>query len=148
MLNITSRVQIAASPAKVFNFLEIPENWLKFASGLVDVQPRQPLTLGATGYYARAQGRSVAKNNFEVVEFVPNRKLVMKVSASWMTARDETVLAEAPNGTTQATFSETLVPHSLGGHIMLALFGWLIRKSLRDDYARLKSVLEANQGNG
>lgn len=37
------------------------------------------------------------------------------------------------------------VPHLLGGRIMLILFGWLIRKSLRDDYSRLKSVLEANQ---
>lgn len=62
-----------------------------------------------------------------------------------MTANDQTVLAEAPDGTTQATFTETLVPHSPGGRIMLTLFGWLIRKSLRSDYARLKAILESGQ---
>lgn len=139
---ITNQIYIDKTPEQVMDFLLRPENWLKFASGLVDAEPKgEILKKGTVGSWTRKQGPKLTINNFKVIEMDYGKKLVMQISADGMTAIDQSVFEPAANGT-KATFTETLTAHTFFAKLFLTLFLGLINKSLRADYINLKKIVE------
>lgn len=139
---ITNQIHINRPPEQVMDFLLQPENWLKFATGLVDAEPKgEKLQKGMTGSWTRKQGPKLTVNKFTVIEMEYGKKLVMQIAADGMTANDQSIFEPTSTGT-NATFTETLVAHTFFTKLLLTLFLGMIKKSLRTDYGKLKEILE------
>lgn len=139
-----TEIHIDRDPDDVMAFLRSPENWLSFAQGVVDCEPRgEVLDVGTVGSWTRKQGRMTQVNRFEVLELDPAGKLVMRVEAGGFSTDDRTELRRASNGT-DATFTEVMTATGLPSQAMLLLFAPMIRSNLKRTYAKLKQVVESS----
>ena len=142
---IEDRIAIGVPPQRVFDVLADPATWFVIDPTLVDVTPREPITLGSTGTMRNRRGPGfTAKVSWTTVEFVPGARLVQHLRGSGYELSEAVVLSVDGLGT-QMTVVDTLVPTSLAGRLMVSLSRGIMERDLASRCARLKALLEAGE---
>jgi hypothetical protein len=134
--------KIRQTPDAVFAVLSDPTTWAAYDHALVDVQPQTPLRLGLTGTIRRRVGLGMTVTTaWKVLELDPPTRLVLLDTGRGYELRETLVLAATATGTSM-TVTDTLVPTSLPGRLMVALSGRFIERDLKSRLVALKAVLE------
>ena len=140
---IEGRATVAASPDAVFAILVDPETWFRIDPTLVDVVPRTPMVLGATGTMRNRRGPGlVATVTWTTTEFVAGERLVQHLRGFGYELTESVDLAPAATGTTM-TVIDTLVPTSIVGRLMVATSKGIMERDLRTRFSRLQELIQA-----
>ena len=143
MLRIQSTVFIKCSPEEVFTYIANPENNPDWQGGMRScvITSEGPLDVGTTYQQVAAfLGRRI-ESNFEIVEYEAPRLIKgTTVESSFPITFTRTV--EAREGGTQV---KTIVEGDASGFFKIAtpLMRIMVKRSVDQDYARLKARLEA-----
>ena len=145
---VEAEVLIAADPNRVFAALADPATWFAIDPTLVDVTPRTPLVLGATGTMRNRRGPGMtATVSWRTTDFEPGVRLTQAlVGMGYELA--ETVALTPSGGATYLTVVDTLVPTSIVGQLMVALSRGIMERDARARCARLKALLESGEQGG
>ena len=144
MIRIESRVFIGLPPEEVFSYIANFENNPKWQSGMQEANftSEGPLAIGSTyAQKARFLGRQI-DSTFEVVDFEPGR-LVKITSTSGSFPITVTRVVEAAEGGSEVS---AIVEGDASGFFKIAqpLMRRMVQRSVDQDYARLKGVLESS----
>lgn len=134
-------IEIARSPAEVYDFLVDQGSWAKLDPALTDVTPRGEVTIGMSGTMTRRVTGMKVTTYWTVTELAPGSRSTMVISGRGYELRETTSLAPAAAGT-QVKIVDTLTPTSLGGRFFVAVSGRFIRRDLEARAGRLKALLE------
>ena len=143
---IEGQVGVAAPPQRIFDALIDPSTWFDIDPTLVDVTPREPISLGTTGTMRNRRGPGMtATATWTTTEFVPGARLTQHLRGFGYELTETIELtAEAPG--TQMTVVTTLIPTSLAGRVMVALSRRIVERDLQSRFARLKALVESPPG--
>ncbi len=142
MIEVDVAVEIDRPPERVFQFVADFENNPIWQSGMRSARFTSPAPLAVGSTYEQVAsflGREVV-SSFEVVAYVPGRK----------------VAATSVGGSFPITFTRQVDPVGAGSRVSAHIEGdargffriarpllrWLVRRSIRRDYANLKRILE------
>ena len=140
---IEGRIVIGAPPQRVFDALADPATWFVIDPTLIDVTPREPITLGSTGTMRNRRGPGfTAKASWRTVEFVAGSRLVQHLRGSGYEMTEAVEMAADVAGT-QMTVVDTLVATSLAGRLMVALARGIMERDMASRCARLQAMLES-----
>ncbi len=142
MIQVKIETSIHKPPGEVFDFIANFENNPRWQSGMVSATFTSPgpLSVGSTyDQVAQFLGRKVV-SSFEVIALEPGRLVKAKSTA----------------GSFPITFTRIVEPQGEGSHVRAIVEGdassfyrlaepllrWMVRRSVRGDYANLKRLLE------
>jgi len=141
MLNVEKSIFIKKTPAEVFTFLTTEGNYTKWQPAVTQVIEGGPRnTVGSHFTEVRKfMGREL-RTTYEITEFVPNAKEVIKV-VEGPAPYEATTTCEASEGGMKYTMK---VVGETKGFFKLAegLVAAQLEKSLAEDFQRLKELLE------
>ena len=148
MIEVRASVFIQRPIAEVFDIISDFENNPRWQSGMVEAKFTSggPLRVGTTyDQVAKFLGRRVI-SSFEVIALEPER-LIKITSTSGSFQITVTRITEPLEGGAQVT---AIVQGDAGGFFKLAepLLARLVQRSVSKDYANLKRLLEADNGDG
>jgi uncharacterized membrane protein len=142
-VDVTTELLIAAPVATVASFAADPSNvptWYKNITSVEWLSPK-PVQLGSNiAFVAHFMGRTL-RYVYEIVEFVPNERLVMRTAEgpfpmettySWAARGEETMMTLRNRGEPKG-FSRVVAPFMAAA----------MRRENRSDLARLRAVLTA-----
>ena len=144
MTHVHSTIQINKPAAEVFEFLANPENNPKWQGGMVSCEITSPAPWGLGSTYAQQakfMGRDII-SNFEITAYEPGRLI-----------RGDTVESSFPISFTRivepdesgaGSKVQAIVTGDASGFIKLftPLMNWMVGRSIRADYRKLKEILE------
>ena len=139
---LRSVVEVSRPPTEVFGFLADTRGFKALDAALVEVEPQGPLAEGGTGRFLHRRGGFPARTTWRVLHLEPPRRLSVEIRGIGY-AMTETIELEATTTGTRATLLERVWPTSLGGRILVALSGGVMRRDLRARAALVRTVLEA-----
>lgn len=143
MIEVSSDVVIARPAADVFAFVADAENNPRWQQGMRSCRwtSEGPIGVGATyEQHASFLGRAM-ESTFEVAAFEPGRSITITTTASTFPIT-VTRTVEPLGDTTSRVRAE--VRGDASGIFRLAspLMRWMVQRSVRADYRRLKALLE------
>ena len=133
---------VAATPEQVFAVLVNPETWFQIDPTLVEVTPRTPIVLGATGTMRNRRAGIVATVTWTTTGLVPGELLVQHTRGFGYELTESVTLAPAGAGT-EMTVVDTVAPTSIAGRLMVATSRGILERDLRSRFTRLQALLEA-----
>ena len=140
---VERHIEIARPPDAVFDVLADPTTWATHDPALLEVQPRDRITPGATGTMRRRAGPGMKVTTaWENTRYEPGACLEMLVRGMGYELTETVDFAPTPTGTT-VTVVDDLVPTSIVGRVMVAMSGGIIERDLTARLGRLKAMLEA-----
>lgn len=142
MTRVNINITINRPADKVFAYLSNPEKNPIWQGGMKEaiITSDGPLGVGSTyTQIASFLGRRI-ESNFEIVAYEPGRMIKGKTTASSFPI--EFTRAVEPSG--EATQVHALIEGEAGGFFKLfgPLLNWIVRRSIKGDYANLKRILE------
>jgi hypothetical protein len=139
---IRQTVQIAASPQRIFDVLVDPAAWFELDPTLVDVQPRDRLSIGATGTFRNRRGPGlVATAAWTTTELVPGQRVTQHLRGFGYELTEAVSLTANATGT-EMSVVDTLWPTSLAGRLMVAFSRGIMERDLTTRFARLKALMQ------
>lgn len=121
MTKITKSIEIAASPEKVFDFINDMEkmNELRKGSSEGEYTSKGPIGVGATLHYVGRAGGSQAEWDMEITEFERNKKVSMHtIGAGKFKIQGSHTLETTAKGTKLTNTMDYEVPYSILGKIV------------------------------
>jgi hypothetical protein len=146
MIDVITKIQVAASRKKVSDYASDPDNAPEWYVNISSVEWKtpKPLAVGSlVAFVAHFLGKKLVYT-YEFVELVPGEKLVMNTAEgpfpmettyTWKSIDDNTTLMTLRNRGIPTGFSKLLAP----------FMAMMIRKANRADLKRLKTILETSE---
>lgn len=144
MPSLDGRIRIDAPVEKVFDFVDDWRNTTRFIHGLVRWKPLDPGNVQGEGARFRAAmkvGPSVLEGEMEVVEHVPNERVVF-VSTRGPQVRGEWTFHAEGDGTLVDLRNTFTLPGGVVGRVVGKVISGQGRKALDDSLADLKRLVE------
>lgn len=142
---IEGRRRIAASPSQVYEILVDPAYWFKVDPTLLDVSPRDRIVLGSTGTLRNRRGPGfVAKATWTTTELVPDARVTQHLRGFGYEL-DETVSLAPAGAGTEMSVTDTLVPTSIAGRLLVALARGIMERDLAARFGHLERLLEGSE---
>jgi uncharacterized membrane protein len=143
-LDISAQIVIRAPLGRVAAFAADPHNtpaWCKHVRGTSGARGGALRPGDRITFAVEILGRRVAYDA-EVIEYVPNRRLLLRAEGGDVPA--EILYEWEPNadGSTFMAYRRTGTPKVFPGPLA-RLAAWELRRTSRDDLSRLKAILEA-----
>jgi uncharacterized membrane protein len=144
MVDVVTEIEIHRPRAVVAEFAADPENAPAWYSNIkaVSWESSPPVAVGSrVAFKARFLGRTLAYV-YEFTELDPGRKLVMRTAQGPFPMQTTYTWADAGGGSTRMTLRNTGTPagfSAVAGLVMAPM----MRRAMRKDLAKLKSLLEA-----
>lgn len=136
--------EIGAPPMAVFDALADPATWFTIDPTLVAVTPSSPLQLGASGTTRNRRGPGmVVTALWRTTEFEPGARLTQSLVGMGYELSESVEFARTTDGT-HLTVTDTLVPTSIVGRLMVAFSRGILERDARARCARLKVLLEGD----
>jgi len=147
-IDVVTQIEIAAPIDRVSRIAADPDNvpaWYVRIESVEWKTPR-PVALGTrVAFVAHFLGRRLAYT-YEVVEFVPGERLVMRTSEGPF-PMETTYLWEAVDpSSTRMTLRNRGEPAGFSA-LVRPFLSWMIRRANRQDLKRLKQLIERAEGN-
>jgi hypothetical protein len=143
-MEVRYEIEIRSSPEAVFDFLADTDSFRILDRALVSYSPGGVMRVGLSGTFVHRRGGMTARSTWVVEEL--ERPVRLRVAIRGMGyAMEETANLEATGAGTRATFVDTVRPTSIGGRLLVALSGGIMRRDLGDRAALLKSTLESGR---
>ena len=144
MTNVNSHIHINRPATEVFEFIANPENNPQWQNGMVscEITSPEPWGLGSTyAQKAKFMGRDII-SQFEITQFEPGR-LIRGDTVESSFPISFTRIVEADDSGTGSNV-QAIVTGDASGFIKLftPLMNWMVGRSVRADYKRLKELLE------
>jgi hypothetical protein len=140
--SLSNQLDVARSPADVFDFLADIDSFRVLDPALVAVSPGGRLTEGLSGTFTHRRGGMTARTTWRVTEFAPPALLEVAIRGAGYEMTERASLVPLGSGT-RATFVDRVWPTSLAGRVLVALSGGIMRRDLRARAGRLKAILES-----
>jgi hypothetical protein len=144
-LEIRHDIDVARPPEVVFDFLIDTASFRVVDRALVSFEPSGLMHVGLHGSFVHRRGGMTARSTWEVVELVRPSRIRIAVKGSGY-EMDEIATLSAGGSGTLATFVDAVRPTSLGGRVMVALSGGIMRRDLDRRARLLKAALEGARG--
>ena len=144
-MEIRDEIEVARPPEVVFDFLVDTSSFAIVDRALVSFEPSGLMRVGLRGTFDHRRGGMTAHSTWEVLELVRPSRIRVAVRGSGY-EMDETATLSARGGRTLASFVDTVRPTSLGGRVMVALSGGIMRRDLDRRARLLKAALEGVTG--
>jgi hypothetical protein len=141
-MQIRHEIEIAQSPAVVFDFLVDTDSFPVVDRALVSYTPHGVMRVGLSGTFVHRRGGMTARSTWEVAELERPSRLRVAVRGMGY-EMDEIAILSAISTGTRATFTDTVRPTSLVGRLMVAMSGGIMRRDLDRRAALLKAALES-----
>jgi hypothetical protein len=133
-------IDIDRPQAEVFAYLADTASFAAVDRALVEYEPHGVLTEGLEGRFVHRRGGMRARTTWKVEELTAPSRL--RVSLRGMGYEMESLVELGPDdGGTLARFVDSVWPTNLGGRLMVALSGGIMRRDLRARSDRLKAIL-------
>ena len=144
-MEIRHEIEIARPPEAVFDFLVDTDSFPIVDRALVSFEPGGLMHVGLRGPFVHRRGGMTARSSREVVELVrPTRIHVAVIGSGY--EMDEIATLSAGGRGTRARFVDIVRPTSVGGRVMVALSGAVMRRDLDVRTRLLKAALEPVAG--
>ena len=140
-MEIRHEIEVARPPEAVFDFLADTASFQVIDHALVAYEPGGLMHVGLRGTFVHRRGGMTARSRWEVVEMVRPSRIQVAVNGSGY-EMDEVATLSAGGSGTRARFVDTVRPTSLGGRVMVALSGGIMRRDLERRARLLKAALE------
>ena len=144
-MEIRHDIEVARSPEAVFDFLADTANFPVVDRALVSFEPSGLMHLGLHGTFVHRRGGVTARSTWEVVEFVRPSRLRVAVRGSGYEMDGVATLSAGGSGT-HASFVDAVRPTSIGGRVMVAFSGGIMRRDLNRRARLMKAALEGVTG--
>jgi len=138
---IDSTLELTRRPEEVFDYLADTRSFKDVDSALVEFEPQGKLEHGMTGRFLHRRNGLPARSTWQVIELAAPRRLAVEIRGMGYGMTEEADLEATASGT-RVRFVDRVWPTSLGGRVMVALAGGIMRRDLRARADRLKAVLE------
>jgi carbon monoxide dehydrogenase subunit G len=139
--------EVPRSPTEVFDVLADTANFRAVDPALVEYTPTGLLHNGLEGTFAHRRGWMVARTAWKVRKFEPPRSVVVELTGMGYGMTEEATLEPTAHGT-RLTFAERVWPTSVGGRVLVALSGGVMRRDLRARSQRLEALLTGSPDRG
>ena len=140
---IERRIGLEAEPQRVFDVLVDPATWFTIDPTLVDVSPRERITLGSSGTMRNRRGPGMtATVRWTTTELEPGVRLTQHLIGMGYELTESVELSAGSPGTQMAVV-DTLVPTSFAGRVMVALSRGIMERDLASRFERLRALLES-----
>ncbi|MEA2304169.1 MAG: hypothetical protein QOH43_1449 [Solirubrobacteraceae bacterium] len=146
-VDVTTEIEIERPRAQVAAFASDPDNAAAWYENIEDVEWETPRPVAAgsrIAFVARFMGRRLAYT-YEVEEVVAGKRLVMRTGEGPFPMETTYAWHDTPSGGTRMTLRNRGAPSGFAG-LTAPLVGRAVRRSNRQDLARLKSLLETTGG--
>jgi hypothetical protein len=144
-VDVTTEASIAAPLERVATFAADPSNVPSWYANIrsVEWQGEPIVAVGSrVAFVARFLGRTL-RYVYEIVEFVPNERLVMRTTDGPFPMETTYTWAAAGDGTTVMTLRNRGEPSGFN-RVVAPFMGAAVRRANTKDLAKLKSLLEAS----
>lgn len=146
-MEIERSIDIQAPPEKIWPFLIEPEKIIKWFTLLRKFEYTGDKTsgVGTTFYYEERSGGQLLKLNYEVTEWIENKRLTFSVTSGSLKQDDQIWSIEAtPSGSRFTMYEDVEMPMGIIGKIIGALFGqMMIGGNMKKILVNLKTLAEA-----
>ena len=146
MTKVTKSIEIDASPEKVFAFIIDREKMNEASKGFVEGEytSKGPVGVGSTLHFARKAGGSQIEWDYEITEFVNNKKVAMRtIGASKLKIVCSWILEPTATGTKLTYSMDYEPPYSVLGKVVDKLKSSKdIEKSMEKQLGNIKKSLE------
>ncbi len=146
-MKVSESVEIAAAPARIWQFLIDPDQVLKWCITFKKFQYTgdQRSGAGTPLYIEEDAGNGLAKMQFIVQEWRENEKLDLRmVKGANYRSYEQHMLLEPSNGGSRFTYSEELVlPYGVLGRLIGLLAERMSARTLHTMLSKLKALAEA-----
>lgn len=144
MTNVHSVISINRPPAEVFAFIANPENNPKWQNGMVSCQITSEGEWGLGSTYAQQakfMGRDIV-SKFEITQYEPGRLIQGDTLESSFPISFTRIVDPDESGAGSKV--QAIVSGDASGFIKIftPLMNWMVGRSIRADYRRLKALLE------
>ena len=148
MTNVNSTIHINKPAAEVFAFIANPENNPQWQNGMVscEITSAGPLGIGSTyAQHARFMGRDIV-SQFEITRYEPGRLIRGDTVESSFPISFTRIVEPDEDGT--GSHVRAIVTGDASGFYgallrpLTPLMNWMVGRSVRADYRRLKALLD------
>ena len=145
MTYITTKIQIDRPGSEVFAYISNPENNPQWQNGMQSCEITSEGEWGAGSTYhqkAKFLGRDIV-SNFIISEFEPGKRIKGETVESSFPITFTRIVH--PNESGNGCNVEVIVTGDASGIFRLfsPLMDWMVGRSIKQDYGRLKSLLES-----
>jgi carbon monoxide dehydrogenase subunit G len=140
-------IEIEASPEKVFTFMCDTEKMNEITKGTEESEytSEGPIGVGTTKHTVGKAGRFKEESNFEITEFVKDRKVIMRtIEASRVKMNVSQSFEPTAKGTKLTVTNDYEVPYSILGKLIDKIMVHKnIEKAMEINLKNIKKALEA-----
>lgn len=140
-------VEIAAPPEKIWPYLVEPEKIMKWFTFLkkFEYTSTQKSGMGATFYYEEKSGPQLMKLNYEVTEWIENKKLAFKLTSGSLKKDDQVWSLEAiPSGTRFTMTEDADMPWGIISKVLSAPLSGMIGKNIEKILSNLNGLMKTS----
>ena len=146
-MKVQRSIEIATPPGKIWPFLVLPSNILKWVTTFqkCEFSSQQHGGVGTTLYVEEKTGGPFMKINFVVTEWMENQKLAFKMtSGNFIKGYEQQWMLEAiPSGSRFNFIEDVIMPWGILGRLIGLLGRSSSEKHVKEALNNLKSLAEA-----
>ena len=150
-VDVRTEIEIDRPRAEVARYAADPNHATEWYDNVERVewksakQKRRPFGVGSRVEFVGALLGRKLSYTYEVVEFVPLERLVMRTADGPFAVETTYTWEDAADGTTRMTLRNRGEPSGLSSRMAAPLMASAMRRANRNDLARLKRILEGGE---
>jgi uncharacterized protein YndB with AHSA1/START domain len=144
-MKLKRSIEIAVSPEKIWPFLVEPEKIMKWFTFLkkFEYTGKQKTGAGTAFYYEEKSGPRLMKLNYEVTEWIVNKKLAFKLNSGPLKKDDQIWSLETiPSGTRFTMTEDVELPWGMIGKILDGPLSGTVEKNIEKILDNLNSLMK------